>query len=347
MSKLLTVFERDNLIKLHRIERDGRIKDRIKSVLLRDQGWNWAKIATALFLDEETVRRYVRTFKQEGRLHPENGGSSSNLTQDQTSELISHIESKSYTKVLEICSYVSNTYKVDYSVSGMNDWLKRNGFSYKKPKGIPAKADVVQQELFIESYNQLMNETLEDEPILFGDCVHPTQATRITYGWIRTGKDKLIATSASRTRLNIAGAINLEDMNVISQQFETINSASMIEFFKKVQEAYPSAHKIHLILDQAGYNRSAEVKEFMATEGCRIQIHLLPSYSPNLNPIERLWKVMHEHVSNNHYFSSAKEFRQKIDNFFENTLPNIAWSLRDKINDNFQTIDAGKLQLRS
>ena len=62
-------------------------------------------------------------------------------------------------------------------------------------------------------------------------------------------------------------------------------------------------------------------------------------YSPNLNPIERLWKVMNEQVRNNVSFTSAKHFREAIAHFFETTISNIAQSLRGRINDNFQIIN--------
>jgi hypothetical protein len=69
-----------------------------------------------------------------------------------------------------------------------------------------------------------MTTTPEDEPILFGDSVHPTMATKITYGWIRTGTRKPIAATASRTRVNLMGAINLETMKVTIGSYETLDS---------------------------------------------------------------------------------------------------------------------------
>ena len=65
-------------------------------------------------------------------------------------------------------------------------------------------------------------------------------------------------------------------------------------------------------------------------------MHYLPAYSPNLNPIERLWKVMKEEARNNIVFSSAKEFREAIVEFFEIKLPKMLPSLRQRINDNFE-----------
>lgn len=69
----------------------------------------------------------------------------------------------------------------------MNKWLHRNGFTYKKPSGVPHKFSEEKQRQFIEYYKELKT-TVGDEPILFIDGVHPTQATKISYGWIRKGR---------------------------------------------------------------------------------------------------------------------------------------------------------------
>ena len=61
--------------------------------------------------------------------------------------------------------------------------------------------------------------------------------------------------------------------------------------------------------------------------------------NPKLNLIERFWQVMNEKVRNNHYFYNSKEFRQHIDDFFQIMLPDIADSLDNRINDDFQRIE--------
>ena len=67
-------------------------------------------------------------------------------------------------------------------------------------------------------------------------------------------------------------------------------------------------------------------------------LHDLPPYSPNLNPIERVWKVMNEQARNNVYFRSKDEFIQAIPGFFQETWKRLAPFLIDRINDTFQTI---------
>ena len=72
----------------------------------------------------------------------------------------------------------------------------------------------------------------ENDVLLFMDAVHPTQATKVTCGWIRTGVDKTIETTGSRTRVNIVGAIRLGYLeDAITQQYEkTVNGDAIIDF---------------------------------------------------------------------------------------------------------------------
>jgi len=102
--RILVPAIRSELLKRHRTERDGRIKDRMKVVLLYDDGWSYASIAEALFLSEEGVRQQFKDYiDSEGKkLKPENGGSESLLDTDQATAVISHLENNLYIKVSDI-----------------------------------------------------------------------------------------------------------------------------------------------------------------------------------------------------------------------------------------------------
>ena len=333
----LTELEEQTLLYQHDHTRDGRVRDRIKSIIHTSNGWSAEEIADALLIHESTVRRNLRDFQESKKLTPENGGSKSKLTDKQTKELIKHLKEVTYTHVYQICSYIQNTYDVTYSVSGLNKWLHSHGFSYKQPKGVPHKFSEEKQAEFIEEYETIKSSLQEDDVLMFMDAVHPTQATKITYGWLPTGTDKAVETTGSRTRLNIISAIRLGHLpDTITSRYDTINSDSIIDFLEQIRRALPDKKIIHLVLDGAGYHRTKSVQEKALELG--IILHYLPPYSPNLNPVERLWKVMNEKVRNNRYFASAKEFQQTIDEFFTIILPNIGHTLNSRINDNFQVL---------
>jgi hypothetical protein len=338
MKRILSPVIRAELLKQHRTERDGRIKDRIKVVLLCDDGWSYSSIAEALFLSEEGVRQQFKDYiDSEGKkLKPGNGGSEAMLSVEQTAAVIAHLENNLYIKVSDICDYVHNTYRIRYSVSGFTDWLKRNNFTFHQPCGVPAKANAEEQIKFILKYEQLKRHLPDNDHIVFMDGVHPTHAVRFTKGWIKKGERKEIPTNGSQKRVNILGALNLEKMTLANRTYDTINGANIIAFLAYLLTIMPCGI-INVILDQARYHTCKEVKNWL-TSNPRILLHYLPPYSPNLNAIEPCWKIMHEHTTNNIYHPTFKQFTEKIHDFFDNTFPIKAQTWIDRLTDNFRVI---------
>ena len=244
MSKItLTLQQKTALESRHKKAGDARESDRIKAVLLRSEGWSISSIAQALRKSEFTISRHLDDYLKKDKLKPENGGSDSLLSDEQTQQLREHISEHTYAHTHQIVAYISERWNVKYTVSGLNKWLHQQGFTYKKPKGVPHKADSDKQAEFVEHYEALKASLPEDEVVLFMDAVHPTQATKITSGWIRKGVDKIINTTGSRTRLNIVGAIELGNLSAaIFDQFKTVNGEAIIEFFTKIRSAYTRFH---------------------------------------------------------------------------------------------------------
>jgi transposase len=137
----------------------------------------------------------------------------------------------------------------------------------------------------------------------------------------------VIEATGSRTRLNIIGALPLQHIGAtVTETYDTINSENIVRFFWKLKkEHYPLEQKVHLVLDEAAYHQSELV--INTAKVLNIELHYLPPYSPDLNPIELLWKIMDEHTRNNVYFSSYAEFTRAINEFFKVTLPKGAGSL--------------------
>ncbi|MEX0425960.1 IS630 family transposase [Providencia rettgeri] len=333
----LTVEQKCALEAQHRQNRDRRICDRIRCVLLSAEGWSPRMIAQSQRIDETTVRRHLNDWLHDEKLQSENGGSQSHLSEAQTAELVAYLTVNLLPTTQAIIALVEAWWSIRYSVPGMNKWLHRNCFSYKKPSGVPHKFSAEAQQAFMETYERLKQEAGDNEPILFIDGVHPTQGTKLAYGWIPKGKSAEIETTGSRTRLNIMGALNLTDIGkTIIREYDTLNAENIARFFIAIRETYPVEQKAHIILDGAGYHKSELVKDWAYV--MNIELHYLPPYSPNLNPIERLWKVMNEAVRNNRYFRTAAEFRAEIRRFFREILPDIAGTLSRRINDNFQVL---------
>ncbi len=178
----LTIEKKIELEALHDASRDGRVRDRIKAVLLRSEGWSIGMIAQALRLHETTIVRHIDDFISKDKLAPENGGSQPYLNQTQTDDVVAHIIQNTYRYSYEISEYIWKTHEIRFSISGLNKWLHQHDFSYKYPKGVPHKFDEEKQANFIEEYTALKAQAV-DEPIFFIDAMHPTQATKVSCVW--------------------------------------------------------------------------------------------------------------------------------------------------------------------
>ncbi|MDE3056150.1 MAG: transposase [Verrucomicrobiota bacterium] len=71
----------------------------------------------------------------------------------------------------------------------------------------------------------------------------------------------------------------------------------------------------------------------------------LPPYSPNLNPIERLWKILRETTIYNRYYVTYQNFREEVSAFFTEKIHRLQQRLKERINDSFQVIRLNPIKL--
>lgn len=340
MGGFLTEEQVQVLRQAHRTIRDKKLADRIKAVLSLNQGYEYAQVAQILLLDEITLRRYVKSFKEkglDGLLELHYHGGQARLTRTQELELKTHLANGShiYLTAKEVADYVKRRYHVKYSVIGMTKLLHRLGFVYKKPKLVPAKADREAQQQFLDEYFKLKKQLKNEDQIYFLDATHPTHNTRPSMGWILKGTEKLIKSNTGRDRLNINGALNAKTHEIVIREDESINSVSTINLLEQIQDKHPLG-RIYLIWDNARYYYSKSVQHYLRGHP-RLIPKFLPPYSPNLNLIERLWRLFHQKTLYNHYYETFPDFKQSVLGFFDN-LHKYKKEMRTLLTDSFQLV---------
>lgn len=339
MKDFLQPKEVNVLEEAHRAALQKRAADRIKTILLLNEGYPYETIAHILRLDETTVRRYFKEYSKEGidgLLEDHYHGSIGFLTLDEEAELTKQLKEHTYQTVKEVVLYVQQQYKRQYSIEGMTHLLHRLGFVYKKTKVIPGKVDREKQETFKQTYYELKQNKKPEDKIYFVDASHPQHNNMPFYGWIYKGETKAIKTNSGRSRLNLNGALNLEDLEITILSERTINSHAMMRLILTLEEKQPTG-EIFLVVDNASYNHSYELQLFLSDHP-RVQLKYLPAYSPNLNIIERLWKFFHQ-KHHDRYFEKFKEFETEVLSFFRN-IHLYDKELKTLLTDSFQTLPA-------
>ncbi len=311
--------------------------DRIKAILFLNQGFSYKETAKLLLLDDTTIRRYQKEFEKEGvdgLLECRYLGSSGFLTDKEERALTMHLKKNIYQTVKQVVSHVKDTYAKTYSIEGMTHLLHRLGFVYKKTKVIPGKVNPEKQEQFKQEYLALKETKKSEDKIYFADASHPHHNNEPFYGWIYKGEEKAIKTNTGRKRVNLNGALNIENMEITVLNEETINSYAVMRLILKLEEKQPNG-EIYLIIDNASYNHSYLLQLFL-DDHPRVHLKYLPPYSPNLNIIERLWKFFHV-KHHDKYFEKFKEFENAVLLFFKNINQYDA-ELKTLLTDSFQTL---------
>lgn len=321
-------------------ERHG-VARRANAILLLDDGLSCSDVAKVLYLDDDTVRGWHQRFAADGvaalRAFGWKGGES-RLSRDQESALASALSAGFYASTAGVIALIEKRFGVAYSKAGVLKLLHRLGFVYARPKGLPAKADAAAQEEFVARYEALLNGLGAREVVYFSDAVHPEYQSRPAHGWIRRGERPAVKKGKGRQRLNLMGALNLENFDLRLVETVKMSSQTTIDLLERLEKHNPDKTTIHVILDRAPVHRGEAVRAWLARPGRRIKLHFLPAYAPNLNAIERLWKLMHEHVTRNRYHESFRAFAEAIMRFFKSTLPEQWKSFRDTVNDNFHIV---------
>ena len=349
-SGFLLQIDRADLIAL---ARDGsathRLARRANALVLLDAGWSFQKVADALLLDDGTIRAWHKMFVEdglEGLARFEAGGSACQMSGIQQDKLKAWVAATLPRSTRQIGAWIEKEFGFVYAGrSGLIALLNRLGLDYHKPEIIPRKLDEEKQRAFIATYEKLLNSLGAGEAVLFADAVHPTHAARPAGCWAPKGDKLAIEQTSGRQRINIHGAIDLETGQTRMIEVETVDAASTIRLLESIEAFYPMLALIHVFLDNARYHHAKLVRAWLMRPGCRIRLHFVPPYCPHLNPIERLWGVMHKHVTHNKCYATCAQFADATLGFLREKVPRNWVEFRDSVTDNFRIIKPGDFRV--
>jgi len=238
----------------------------------------------------------------------------------------------------EIRAYILAAFGQSSCRSGAAKLMRRLGVEYKKPLALCAQADPEQQQAFIDWDEALINALPPDETVLFSDAVHPEYQSRPAHGWFPKGQKTAVKTTSGRKRLNIQGALHLETFQFTFVEGARINAETTRQMLEKIEQSYPTQTAIHIILDNVRSHHAKILQPWLQSPERRVKLHVLPSYAPHLNAIDRLWGIMHKWVTHNQHYPSFAAFTAAIFEFFRKTLPENRIKFRDTVTDNFRVI---------
>jgi transposase len=198
----------------------------------------------------------------------------------------------------QIRVWVEEVFGVPYTPSGIKSLLRRVGASYHKVTGFLWKADPDKQQEFVEHYERqkaaMRRPGARATRRYFVDACHPLWGLELVYAcWLLVGQRFLAGRGSGRKRLNILGAYCPDDQEYLDLRLtrDNVNGEQFVNLLRLLRATHPEAERFVLYLDRARYYGSPVVKDWLRRHP-EFELERLPTYSLNLNLIERLWKFL-------------------------------------------------------
>ncbi len=190
-----------------------------------------------------------------------------------------------------------------YNIHYLCTLLHNLGFSYQKARFVSDHLDEERRRVWIqEEWPAILRQARQRGALLlFGDEASFAQWGSLSYTWAPVGQQPLIPTCGKRKAYKVFGLIDYFTGRLFSHgQTERFTAATYCAFLKTVLDA--TDQPLMLIQDGARYHTAAATTAFIAAHADRLSVYQLPSYSPDYNPIEHLWKNMKKRTTHNRYF---------------------------------------------
>lgn len=203
--------------------------------------------------------------------------------------------------------------------------MKKMGMKLRKCIPVPGKANHQLQFEFYET--QLMPRLQEasrgKRKVFFVDAAHFVLGGYVGHLWCF--ERQILKTPSGRQRYSVLGAVDSHTKELITVRTKgNVNAMTVCELFYEIRRLHPDT-EITLIMDNASYQHSWFTKLGASEFG--IELLFLPSYSPNLNIIERLWKLVKKHCLTNRFYDKFAKFQAAIDQ----CLDSVNSSLREEV----------------
>ncbi len=142
--------------------------------------------------------------------------------------------------------------------------------------------------------------------LVFEDECSISNTATVSYSWSEKGKQPLITLKQrKRERQTFFGCVEPRTGIVVAKRADKGNTKSFKLFLKKVLRCY-KGKKVYMILDNVRYHHAKKLNFFLKANENKLELLFLPAYSPDLNPMERIWWYMRKKITHNRYTEALK-----------------------------------------
>jgi transposase len=138
------------------------------------------------------------------------------------------------------------------------------------------------------------------------ECHFQQHGSRATMWVPPEDKDPILLMAPTRKSVALFGAVNLRDGKLVTHFEKKFNAMTFRNFLIILLRHRRRTRKIAILLDNARYHHAAALRPLLKNHRDRLALEFLPAYSPELNPVERVWKLTRKLCTHNTYFEKLE-----------------------------------------
>jgi transposase len=320
-----------------------RVQLKMEAVYLKSRGLPHQEICRLARISENTLRSYLRQYREGGleRLKRTDWSGTTSGLDEHRQSLEDYFRENPPRSTAEAASAIERLTGIRRGQTQVRRFLTGMGLKFRKLGMIPAKADADKQAKFLdeELWPRLRQAQRLRRVVCFGDAARFVHGTFLGYLWCFVRL--LVRGPSGRKRFNVLGAIDAITHELTTVVNDTvIDAMAVCELLRRLSARYAGL-PVTLVLDNARYQK-CEVVRMLAAE-LRIELLYLPSYSPNLNLIERLWKFVKKEVLSCRYYEDFTRFQAAIVGCLEGVEGKHRAAIASLLTLNFQTFEESQV----
>jgi putative transposase len=330
----LAAQDRKALLEAYRRHPDPAVRPRAHIVLLLADGHPWSAVAAILYVSTATIARWQQRYLDSGleALASRDPGRRARFSAYWAALVVGWVTRltprtfgwlRSRWSCATVACVLLAVHGVSVSRETVRRWLRQGELVWRRPRPVLRPQDP-QRRAKLAALRRLLAGLPATEVALFEDEVDVNLNPKIGSMWMPKGRQAAVQTPGTNQKRYLAGSVNWRTGGLFTTQGRKRDGELFVRHLDELRRRLRRYKVIHVICDNARFHQAAgcrKVQQYLARWGHRVQLHYLPVYAPETNPVERLWWHLHEEVTRNHRCPTLEELLDFVFAWLEGRNP--------------------------
>ena len=222
-----------------------------------------------------------------------------------------------------VVALLAEDYDVHTSRETVRRWLHGESLVWRRPRPVLGPKDPRRAQK-LQKIRALLHHLPANEMAFFEDEVDINTNPKIGCMWMERGKQAEVPTPGDNAKRYLSGSMDWQTGKLVVTEGSRRDADLFLAHLDELRRRYRGYRRIHVICDNARFHhpeRCKKVQEYLRKWAHRIELHYLPLYAPETNPIERVWWHLHEQITRNHRCFDIARLVQMAMNWLEDSAP--------------------------